>query len=100
MQSELKSRIEQRENMLNRVIELLISDLQLDRSSEELDPDTPLFGTGLGLDSVDAVELVVALESEFGVSLDESGSMFALRTINSLVDAVLNHGEDELNDSN
>ena len=94
MRSELKAQIEQRENTLNRVIELLISDLQLDRSSEELDPDTPLFGTGLGLDSVDAVELVVALESEFGISLDEGDSTFALRTINSLVDAVLNQGED------
>ena len=98
MRSELKAQIEQRENMLNRVIELLISDLQLDRSSEELDPDTPLFGTGLGLDSVDAVELVVALESEFGISLDEGDSPFALRTINSLVDAVLNYGEDGLDD--
>ena len=100
MRSELKAQIEQRENMLNRVIELLISDLRLDRSSEELDPDTPLFGTGLGLDSVDAVELVVALESEFGISLAEDDSTFALRTINSLVDAMLNQGEDGLDDTN
>ena len=100
MRSELKKQIEQRENMLKRVIELLISDLQLDRSSEELDPDTPLFGTGLGLDSVDAVELVVALESEFEISLDEGDSMFALRTINSLVDAVLKQGETGLDDRN
>lgn len=99
MRPELKAQIEQRENTLNRVIELLISDLQLDRSSEELDPDTPLFGTGLGLDSVDAVELVVALESEFGISLDEGDSPFALRTINSLVDAVLNQGEAGLDDT-
>ena len=100
MQSELKKKIEQRENMLNRVIELLISSLQLDRSYEELDPDTPLFGTGLGLDSVDAVEIVVALESEFGISLDEGNSMFALRTINSLVDVVLSQREDKPDDRN
>ena len=98
MQPELKEKIEHRENTLNRVIELLISGLQLDRSSEELDPDTPLFGTGLGLDSVDAVEIVVALESEFGVSLDDGDSMFALRTINSLVDVVLSQSEDNLDD--
>jgi acyl carrier protein len=100
MRSELKEKIEQRENMLNRVIELLISSLQLDRSYEELDPDTPLFGTGLGLDSVDAVEIVVALESEFGISLDEGNSMFALRTINSLVDVVLSQREDKPDDRN
>ena len=100
MRPELREKIEYRENTLNRVIELLISGLQLDRSYEELDPDTPLFGTGLGLDSVDAVELVVALESEFGISLDEGDSMFALRTINSLVDVVLSQSEDELDDRN
>ena len=98
MRPELRKEIEQRENTLNRVIELLISGLQLDRSYEELDPDTPLFGTGLGLDSVDAVEIVVALESEFGISLDEGDSMFALRTINSLVDVVLRQSEDNLDD--
>lgn len=100
MRPELKEKIEQRENTLNRVIELLISGLQLDRSYEELDPDTPLFGTGLGLDSVDAVEIVVALESEFGISLEEGDSMFALRTINSLVDVVLSQSEDNLDDRN
>ena len=98
MRPELKEKIEHRENTLNRVIELLISSLQLGHSSEELDPDTPLFGTGLGLDSVDAVEIVVALESEFGVSLDEGDSMFALRTINSLVDVVLRQSEDNFDD--
>lgn len=98
MRPELKEKIERRENTLNRVIELLISGLQLDRSYEELDPDTPLFGTGLGLDSVDAVEIVVALESEFGVSLEEGDSMFALRTINSLVDVVLRQSEDNFDD--
>ena len=100
MRPELKKKIEQREKMLNRVVELLISSLQLDHSHELLDPDTPLFGTGLGLDSVDAVEIVVALESEFGISLDEGDSMFALRTINSLVDVVLSEKEDELHDRN
>ena len=100
MRPELKEKIERRENTLNRVIELLIFGLQLDRSYEELDPDTPLFGTGLGLDSVDAVEIVVALESEFGISLEEGDSMFALRTINSLVDVVLRQSEDNLDDGN
>jgi len=98
LRPELKEKIEQREDTLTRVIEMLISGLQLDRSYEELDPDTPLFGTGLGLDSVDAVEIVVALESEFGVSLEEGDSMFALRTINSLVDVVLSQSEENLDD--
>lgn len=93
MRQELKERIEQRERVFKRVAELLISALKLDRTSEEIDPDAPLFGTGLGLDSVDAVEIVVALESEFGISLDESEGRGALRSINSLVDVVLTREE-------
>jgi acyl carrier protein len=89
MSPELKEQIEQRERVFQQVAELLISALKLDRTSEEIDPDTPLFGTGLGLDSVDAVEIIVDLESEFGISLDESEGRVALRTINSLVDLVL-----------
>ena len=75
--------------MLNRVVEMLITSLQVDRAPAEFDPDTPLFGTGLALDSVDAVEIVVALESTFGLSLDEEEAPAALRTINTLVDAVM-----------
>jgi acyl carrier protein len=95
MRPELKEKIEQREQTLNRVIDMLISSLQLSHSREELDPDTPLFGTGLCLDSVDAVEVIVDLEVEFGISLDEDESLLALRTINSLVDVVLTQEEVE-----
>ena len=102
MRSKLKEKIEQREAVLNRVIELLISRLRLERFSNELDPDTPLFGSGLCLDSVDAVEIVVVLEAEFGIWLDEDEDegMFALRTVNSLVDAVLIQKEGELDNKN
>lgn len=93
MQSNLKEKIQQRENTFNRVIEMLISSLQLEYSPDELDADTPLFGTGLGLDSVDAVEVIITLEAEFGISLDEGDSIFALRTINSLVDVVISRKE-------
>ena len=89
MQHELRDRIARRESVLNRVVEMLITSLQVDRAPAEFDPDTPLFGTGLALDSVDAVEIVVALESTFGLSLDEEEAPAALRTINTLVDAVM-----------
>jgi acyl carrier protein len=55
---------------------LIIRTLRLeDANAEELGAETPLFGEGLGLDSIDALELVVALEKEFGIKIgdDEVG---------------------------
>jgi acyl carrier protein len=82
--------LERREQMLARIRRLLIVSLGLRREPDEIDPDTSLFGTGLGIDSVDAVEIVVALEIEFGVKLqDPVLRRLALRSVNSLVDLVL-----------
>jgi len=92
MRPELKEEIAQRERVFNQIVEMLVVALQLECPPEEIDPDTPLFGTGFALDSVDAVEIIVSLETDFGISLDESDSKDSLRTINTLVDLVLNDG--------
>ena len=56
------------EPTITRVKHLIVRALNLqDLRPEEIDTDAPLFGTGLGLDSVDALELVVAIEKEFGI---------------------------------
>ena len=53
-----------------RIKRLIVSSLNLEgMSPETIGDDTPLFGEGLGLDSVDALELVVALEKEFGIKI-------------------------------
>jgi len=50
--------------------QFIIDALQLDgRYADDIADDQPLFGAGLGLDSVDAIELVVALEKRFGLEL-------------------------------
>lgn len=50
--------------------ELIIRSLNLEGMTPEMIGDSdPLFGEGLGLDSVDALELVVALEKEFGIKI-------------------------------
>jgi acyl carrier protein len=70
------------------VADLLMSDLRPD----ELEPDVSLFADGLGLDSIDAVELVVAVEKEFGVRVaEEGGDTRALRSLNTLLDAIEGH---------
>jgi len=78
------------ENVLGRVRSLLIEQLHLRRETDEIDPDAVLFGTGLGLDSVDAVELTIAIETEFGIKVpDSEESRRILRTVNSLVEHIL-----------
>ncbi|WP_417661812.1 phosphopantetheine-binding protein [Pseudomonas sp.] len=50
---------------------LIIDSLGLeDMSAEDIDTDQPLFGDGLGLDSVDALELGLAIQKRFGIKID------------------------------
>ena len=51
--------------------ELIIDALNLeDLGPDDIDNDAPLFGEGLGLDSIDALELGVAIRQKYGVNLD------------------------------
>jgi len=88
--AELAAYIARRQEVLAKVRRMLIVSLRLRREADEIDPDTSLFGTGLGIDSLDAVEIVVALEIEFGVKLEDAlQRKLALRSVNALVDLVL-----------
>ena len=86
----LEARIDHREAVLARIRTLLIESLGVRRTPDEIDPDTALFGSGLGLDSIDAVELVVQLDTEFEVQLpNDVFGRAEMRTVNGLVDLVL-----------
>ncbi len=70
--------------------QMIIEELQIeDVAPEEIDDDAPLFGEGLELDSLDAVELVVQLQVHFGVEIKniEEGRP-ALQSINTLAEFV------------
>jgi len=62
---------DQIENTIARIKQLIVRALNLqDLRPDEIETDAPLFGEGLGLDSVDALELVVAIEKEFGIQTE------------------------------
>ncbi len=79
------------EDLREAIKEMMIENLMLKVSKEEITDDLPLFGPGgLGLDSIDALELVVSLEKRFGVSVANSETAKqALQTVNTIHDFVV-----------
>lgn len=61
------------EELITKVKQLIIDSLRIDgMSPEDIETDAPLFGEGLGLDSIDALQLVVAMENDFGVVVPDA----------------------------
>ena len=71
---------------------LIIETLRLeDVEADSIKDEDPLFGEGLGLDSIDALELVVAIEKNYGVLIeDEEVGVEAFASIEALADFVIN----------
>ncbi|MCX5906343.1 MAG: phosphopantetheine-binding protein [Deltaproteobacteria bacterium] len=69
---------------------LIIFTLKLeDLNPGDIEDDAPLFGDGLGLDSIDALELVVALEKKYGVVIaDSEVGAKVFRSVNTLAQYV------------
>lgn len=63
------------EELIPKVKQMIIDSLRIEgMSADEIETDAPLFGEGLGLDSIDALQLVVAMEKEFGVAVPDAAT--------------------------
>ncbi|WP_340115060.1 phosphopantetheine-binding protein [Maribellus mangrovi] len=61
------------ENLKEKLKKQIIEALNLEEVEEnEISTSDPLFGDGLGLDSIDALELIVLLEREYGIKIDDA----------------------------
>ena len=78
-----------RDALAAEVKQLLVTGLRLDRPPSDIPDDSPIFGDGLGLDSIDALELVVLVEDRFRVSIpDEEVGKRAFASVRALVDFI------------
>jgi len=60
------------ENLIAKLKEEIIDVLNLEEvKPEDIDENAPLFGDGLGLDSIDALELIVLMEKNYGIKLKD-----------------------------
>lgn len=74
------------EQIIQELKEHLIEELNLEEiTPEDIDADAPLFGDGLGLDSIDALEIILILEKNYGVKLPNSAEakpvFYSVRTL-------------------
>lgn len=74
--------------------QLIVSNLMLQVTEDQLGDDLPLFGPdGLGLDSVDALQLVVALDKQYGLKIaDPEAARKILRDVSTITAAVAAQG--------
>lgn len=73
-----------------RIKDVMTSNLMLEVTADEIGDDAPLFGPGgIGLDSVDALQLVVAIEKNFGLKItDQSKAREILQNVNTIAAAI------------
>jgi acyl carrier protein len=72
--------------------ELIVTSLNLETAAAEIEPEAPLYGDGLGLDSIDILEMSLAISKAYGVQLrsddPDNGRIFrSLRSLNEHVQA-------------
>ena len=79
--------------LLQEVAALLVDALNLDTLAADIDPDAPLFGEGLGLDSIDILEVALVVSKRYGFQLrsDDEQNVRIFSSLASLADHIAAH---------
>ena len=80
-------------DLLAEVADLMVAALNLDNAAGAIDPDAPLFGEGLGLESIDILEVALAVSKRYGFQLrsDDEDNVRIFASLRSLADHVAQH---------
>jgi acyl carrier protein len=72
---------------------LIVETLNLDVAAESIDPETPIYGEGLGLDSIDMLEIALVVSQRYGVKLraDDENNVQIFKSLRSLSRFIQDH---------
>jgi len=90
MQDTLKPTVPSTADLQREVAQLLIESLNLEVSADQITPDAPLYGDGLGLDSIDVLEVALVVSKRYGLQLrsDSADNQHIFSSLRSLCDYI------------
>ena len=79
--------------MQREVADLLVECLNLEITADQIAPDAPLYGDGLGLDSIDVLEVALVVSKRYGLQLraDSADNQHIFSSLRSLTDHIAAH---------
>jgi acyl carrier protein len=90
MQNIQKPDVSSTADLQREVAELMIECLNLEVTADQISPDTPLYGNGLGLDSIDVLEVALVVSKRYGLQLrsDSADNRHIFSSLRSLTDYI------------
>ena len=78
------------DSLMIEIAALIVTALNLDVAPSEIDPDAPLYGEGLGLDSIDILEVALVVSKQYGLQLrsDDDDNIRIFKSLRGLTDHV------------
>ena len=93
MQENQKPSITSTADLQREVAELMVECLNLEVAADQITPDAPLYGDGLGLDSIDVLEVALVVSKRYGLQLraDSADNQHIFSSLRSLTDYIAAH---------